>query len=192
SVIDKDGNMFDTTSSGGWISGCVILGDTGIQMSSRGEQFFLDPERANHVEPRARPRYTLTPSLVLKDGKPFMAIGTPGGDNQEQTIVQTFLNVVEFWNDWYPNLHNAFEWPRVQTLHFFGSFWPHDAGFNRLNVEAPISDEVFKELQTRGHNASRVRAQSISSCATAVLIDPASGNRIAGADPRRDCYAMAY
>ena len=97
-----------------------------------------------------------------------------------------------FWNDWYPNLHEAFESPRVQTLHFFGSFWPHDAGFNRLKVEAPISDEVFKELRARGHNANRVRAQSISSCATAVLIDPASGNRIAGADPRRDCYAMAY
>jgi hypothetical protein len=64
SVIDKDGNMFDTTSSGGWISGCVILGNTGIAMSSRGEQFFLDEKRANHVEPRKRPRYTLTPSLV--------------------------------------------------------------------------------------------------------------------------------
>ena len=57
-------------------------------MSSRGEQFFLDEKRANHVARRAQPRYTLTPSLVLKDDKPFMAIGTPGGDNQEQTILQ--------------------------------------------------------------------------------------------------------
>jgi gamma-glutamyltranspeptidase/glutathione hydrolase len=121
-----------------------------------------------------------------------MAIGTPGGDNQDQTIVQTFLNVVEFWNDWYPNLHEAFEWPRVQTLHFFGSFWPHDAGFNRLNVEAPISDETIKELKDRGHNVSKIAPYSIASCGTAVLIDPSSGNRIAGADPRRDCYAMAY
>ncbi|PYS11389.1 MAG: hypothetical protein DMG15_17980 [Acidobacteria bacterium] len=184
--------MFDATPSGGWIGGAVILGNTGIGMSVRGEQFWLDPTRAAQLRPRSRPRYTLTPSIVLRDGQPFMAIGTPGGDNQDQTILQTFLNVVEFWNDWYPNLHEAFEWPRVQTLHFFGSFWPHDAGFNRLNVEAPISDEVFKELQARGHNANRVRTQSISSCATAVLIDPASGNRIAGADPRRDCYAMAY
>jgi len=192
SVIDKEGNIFDATPSGGWIGGAVILGNTGIGMSVRGEQFWLDPTRAAQLRPRSRPRYTLTPSIVLRDGQPFMAIGTPGGDNQDQTILQTFLNVVEFWNDWYPNLHEAFEWPRVQTLHFFGSFWPHDAGFNRLNVEAPISDEVFKELQARGHNANRVRTQSISSCATAVLIDPASGNRIAGADPRRDCYAMAY
>jgi len=192
SVIDKEGNIFDATPSGGWIGGAVILGNTGIGMSVRGEQFWLDSTRAAQLRPRSRPRYTLTPSIVLRDGQPFMAIGTPGGDNQDQTILQAFLNVVEFWNDWYPNLHEAFEWPRVQTLHFFGSFWPHNAGFNRLNVEAPISDEVFKELQARGHNASRVRAQSISSCATAVLIDPASGNRIAGADPRRDCYAMAY
>ena len=191
-IIDNTGNIFDATPSGGWIGGAVILGNTGIGMSVRGEQFWLDPTRAAQLRPRARPRYTLTPSIVLKDGQPFMAIGTPGGDNQDQTILQTFLEVVEFWNDWYPNLHEAFEWPRVQTLHFFGSFWPHDAGFNRLNVEAGIPDEAFKELQARGHNVNRVRAQSISSCATAVLIDPASGNRIAGADPRRDCYAMAY
>lgn len=192
SIIDKQGNIFDATPSGGWIGGAVILGNTGIGMSVRGEQFWLDPARAAQIRPRARPRYTLTPSIVLKDGKPFMAIGTPGGDNQDQTIVQTFLNVVEFWNDWYPNLHEAFEWPRVQTLHFFGSFWPHDAGFNRLNVEAPISDETIKELRDRGHNVSKIAPYSIASCGTAVLIDPSSGNRIAGADPRRDCYAMAY
>ena len=170
----------------------MILGNTGIGMSVRGEQFWLDPARAAQIRPRARPRYTLTPSIVLKDGTPFMAIGTPGGDNQDQTIVQTFLNVVEFWNDWYPNLHEAFEWPRVQTLHFFGSFWPHDAGFNRLNVEAPISDETIKELKDRGHNVTKIAPYRIASCGTAVLIDPSSGNRIAGADPRRDCYAMAY
>jgi gamma-glutamyltranspeptidase / glutathione hydrolase len=191
-VIDNAGNIFDATPSGGWIGGAVILGNTGIGMSVRGEQFWLDPQRAAQLRPRSRPRYTLTPSIVLRDGQPFMAIGTPGGDNQDQTILQTLLEVVEFWNDWYPNLHEAFEWPRVQTLHFYGSFWPHDAGFNRLNVEAPISDETIKELQARGHNVTKIRAQSISSCATAVLIDPASGNRIAGADPRRDCYAMAY
>src|SRR6185295_17553815 len=66
SVIDKEGNMFDATPSGGW----------------------LDETRAAQLRPRARPRYTLTPSLILKDGKPFMALGTPGGDNQEQTILQ--------------------------------------------------------------------------------------------------------
>jgi gamma-glutamyltranspeptidase/glutathione hydrolase len=191
-VIDKDGNIFDSTPSGGWIGGAVILGNTGIGMSVRGEQFWLDTTRAAQLRPRARPRYTLTPSIVLRNGEPFMALGTPGGDNQEQTILQALLNVVEFWPEWYPNLHEAFEWPRVQTLHFYGSFWPHDAGFNKLNLESTIPDPVFKELQARGHDVSMIRPFSIASCATAVLIDPNSGNRIAGADPRRDCYAMAY
>jgi gamma-glutamyltranspeptidase/glutathione hydrolase len=192
SIIDKDGNIFDSTPSGGWIGGAVILGNTGIGMSVRGEQFWLDKTRAAQLRPRARPRYTLTPSIVLKDGQPFMALGTPGGDNQEQTILQAFLNIVEFWPAWYPNLHEAFEWPRLQTLHFYGSFWPHDSGFNKLNLESDIPDAVFKDLQARGHDVSKIKPFSIASCATAVLIDPNSGNRIAGADPRRDCYAMAY
>jgi gamma-glutamyltranspeptidase/glutathione hydrolase len=191
-IVDKDGNVFDSTPSGGWIGGAVILGETGIGMSVRGEQFWLDPKRAAQLRPRSRPRYTLTPSLVLRNGQPFMALGTPGGDNQDQTILQAFLHVVEFWPEWYPNLHTAFEWPRVQTLHFYGSFWPHDAGFNKLNVEAVVPEAVFQELKRRGHDASRIREYGMSGCATAVIIDPSTGNRIAGADPRRDCYAMAY
>ena len=69
-------------------------------MSVRGEQFWLDKTRANQIRPRARPRYTLTPSLVFKGDTPMMALGTPGGDNQDQTILQAFLSVVEFWDDW--------------------------------------------------------------------------------------------
>ena len=191
-VIDKDGNIFDATPSGGWVPGAVILGGTGIGMSVRGEQFWLDKTRANQVRPHARPRYTLTPSLVFKGDTPMMALGTPGGDNQDQTILQALLSVVEFWDDWYPNLHAAFERPRVQTLHFYGSFWPHTAGFNQLNVEATVPDAVYEELRARGHGVSRLRPFGMSGCATAVMIDPATGNRFAAADPRRDCYALAY
>jgi gamma-glutamyltranspeptidase/glutathione hydrolase len=191
-VIDKDGNIFDVTPSGGWINGAVILGDSGIGMSVRGEQFWLDSTRAAQLRPRARPRYTLTPSLVFKGDVPLMGLGTPGGDNQDQTILQAFLSVVEFWDQWYPNLHAAFERPRVQTLHFYGSFWPHTAGFNKLNVEATIPDDVYNELKARGHDVSRLRAFGMSGCATGVMIDPATQNRFAGADPRRDCYAIAY
>jgi gamma-glutamyltranspeptidase / glutathione hydrolase len=191
-IIDQAGNVFDATPSGGWVPGAVILGDTGIGMSVRGEQFWLDATRANQIRPRARPRYTLTPSLVFKDGQPLMALGTPGGDNQDQTILQAFLNIVEFWNDWYPNVHSALEWPRFQTLHFHGSFWPHEAGFNKLNLEATIPDAVFNDLKARGHDVSRIRAFGMSGCATTVLIDPKTKNRLAGADPRRDCYAVAY
>jgi gamma-glutamyltranspeptidase/glutathione hydrolase len=192
SVIDKDGNIFDVTPSGGWIPGAVILGDTGIGMSVRGEQFWLDATHANHIRPRSRPRYTLTPSIVFRGETPMMGIGTPGGDNQDQTILQAFLSIVDFWSDWYPNLHAALERPRVQTLHFYGSFWPHTAGFNKLNVEATVPDAVYSELKARGHDVSRIRAFGMSGCATAVMIDPGTQNRFAGADPRRDCYAIAY
>jgi gamma-glutamyltranspeptidase / glutathione hydrolase len=191
-IIDSAGNIFDATPSGGWISGAVILGKTGIGLSTRGEQFWLDKTRAAQLRPRSRPRYTLTPGIVLRDGQPYLALGTPGGDNQEQTVLQALLNIVEFRDRWYPNLHTAFEWPRMQTFHFLGSFWPHPIELNRLDVETGVSDEVINELKARGHNVRKAPPVSISGCATGVLIDPRTGNRIAGADPRRDCYAFAY
>ncbi|SVA06313.1 uncharacterized protein METZ01_LOCUS59167, partial [marine metagenome] len=191
-IIDKEGNIFDSTPSGGWIGGAVILGDTGIAMSVRGEQFWLDETKAAQLRPRSRPRYTLTPTIVLRDGEPFIAIGTPGGDNQEQTILQTLLNILEFWPDWYPNLHAAIQWPRFQTLHYHDSFWPHATGFNRANIEITVPPDVIRELEAKGHNMSKVPPFAISGCATVVLIDPATGNRMAGADARRDCYAMAH
>lgn len=191
-IIDREGNVFDSTPSGGWIRGAVILGDTGIPMSVRGEQFWLDRDRANQLRPRSRPRYTLTPSIVLRDGEPYLAIGTPGGDNQEQTILQTFLNIVEFGDAWYPNLHLAIERPRVQTFHQYGSFAPHPIGLNRLRIEEGVGEGVVQALKARGHQTEVVRDFTISGCATAVMIDEKTGARIAGADPRRDCYAMAY
>ena len=170
-----------------------ILGNTGIGMSVRGEQFWLDPTRAAQLRPRSRPRYTLTPSIVLRNGQPFMALGTPGGDNQDQTILQAFLNVVEFWNDWYPNVHEAFEWPRVPDASLL---WLVLAAHCRLqqaqhrSVRFPMRSS--RNCRLAATMSRKIRANSISSCATAVIIDPATNNRIAGADPRRDCYAMAY
>src|SRR5258707_15899350 len=99
-VIDRDGNIFDSTPSGGWISGAVILGNTGIGMSVRGEQFWLDKTRPAQLRPRAPPRHTLTPSIVLRDGQPFMAIGSPRGHNQNQTLLRGFPDVAEVWADW--------------------------------------------------------------------------------------------
>jgi gamma-glutamyltranspeptidase/glutathione hydrolase len=191
-IIDSEGNVFDSTPSGGWIGGAVILGTSGIGMSVRGEQFWLDKTRAAQLRPWSRPRYTLTPSIVFKDGEPVLAIGTPGGDNQEQTILQTLLNVIEFTDDWYPNLHAAIEWPRVQTLHFYASFWPHNTGFNRINIERNVGQATIDALRERGHEVRVVPPFRISGCATAVMLDPATGSRLAAADPRRDCYAAAY
>ena len=191
-VIDKDGNIFDVTPSGGWINGAVILGDTGIGMSVRGEQFWLDKTRANQIRPRARPRYTLTPSMVFKGDVPLMGIGTPGGDNQDQTILQAFLSIVEFWDDWYPNLHYRARTAACADAALLRLVLAAHAGFNKLGVEATVSDAVYKELQKRGHDVSRLRQFGMSGCATVVMIDPATQNRFAGADPRRDCYAIAY
>ena len=101
-VIDKDGNVFDSTPSGAWIPSAVVLGNTGIPMSVRGEAFRLDKTRAQQYRPRSRPRYTLAPTIVLRNGQPFMAIGSPGGDNQAQTILQTLLDVVEFRSESVP------------------------------------------------------------------------------------------
>ena len=129
---------------------------------------------------------------MLRDNEPFLAIGSPGGDNQEQTILQNFLNIVEFPEEWYPNIHQASQFPRVQTLHFQASFWPHETGFNRLNVETNIEPDVIQELENRGHIIRRVPSLTIPGCATIVMLDPRDGARIAGADSRRDCYAMAY
>ncbi len=191
-IIDKDGNVFDATPSGGWITGGVIAGNTGVGLSTRGEQFWLDATKAGQIRPRSRPRYTLTPSIILQNGEPFLALGTPGGDNQEQTILQALLNVLEFREKWYPNLHAAFELPRIQTFHFLGSFWPHRIDANRLDLETGIAPEVLEALKARGHDVRMVAPLSISGCATGVMIDPRTGSRIAGADPRRDCYAAAY
>ena len=191
-IVDKAGNVFDATPSGGWITGGVIAGNTGIGLSTRGEQFWLDSDRAAQLRPRSRPRYTLTPSLVLRNGEPWLALGTPGGDNQEQTILQAFLNIVEFEEKWYPNLHTAFELPRLQTFHFYGSFWPHRIEPNRLDLEAGIPQAVVDALKAKGHDVRSVAPFSISGCATAVMIDLRTRTRIAGADPRRDCYAAAY
>jgi len=106
--------------------------------------------------------------------------------------LQAFLDVVEFWDDWYPNLHTAFAWPRVQTMHFYGSVSPHRIGFNRMNIEKPISSAVLDELKKRGHDANPNRSvwrERVRNCSHD---RPGDRQRFAGADARRDCYAMAY
>ena len=121
-----------------------------------------------------------------------MAIGTPGGDNQDQTILQAFLNIVEFRSAWYPNPHDAIVWPRVRTQHLHGSFWPHAAGFTQMDVESDMPPNVATELRKRGHHVNEVPPLGVSGCATVVMVDRTTGNRLAAADPRRDCYAIAY
>jgi gamma-glutamyltranspeptidase / glutathione hydrolase len=106
----------------------------------------------------------LTPSIVFKGDAPMMAIGTPKGDNQDQTILQALLSVVRLLGRLVSEPARCLRTARVQTLHFHGSFWPHTAGFNKLNVEAAVPDTVYNELKARGHDVSR---RGLSGCPAA-------------------------
>jgi gamma-glutamyltranspeptidase / glutathione hydrolase len=99
-VVDKDGNLFSATPSSGWLlSGAFIAGDTGVPLSNRMTVFDLDPASPNVLVGGKRPRTTLTPTIVLKDGKPFLAISTPGGDSQDQQILNVLLEMIVFGKD---------------------------------------------------------------------------------------------
>ena len=88
-VIDKEGNLFSATPSGAWLP-AVVAGDTGVLMGQRLQSALTDPKSPNVVAPGKRPRITLTPTLVLKNGEPFMVLSTPGGDNQDQALLQVY------------------------------------------------------------------------------------------------------
>ncbi len=186
-VIDKDGNMFSATPSGAWLP-AVVAGDTGVLMGQRMQSFLLEAGHPNVLEPGKRPRVTLTPTLVLKDGKPFVVLSTPGGDNQDQSLLQVLLNIIEFDM----NVQEAIEAPRFQTLHFVSSFDDHRFNPGVLNLEDRIGKEVAAELQARGHKVETQGAWANPSAPTAVLFRIDSGVIEAGADPRRGRYAVAW
>ncbi len=98
-AVDAAGNMVASTPSGGWIPSSPVIAGLGFPLGTRGQMFYLNPERPNALAPHKRPRATLTPSLVTRDGEPFMVFGTPGGDSQDQWTLQFFLNYVDFKMD---------------------------------------------------------------------------------------------
>ena len=120
-VVDRQGNVFSATPSGAWLPS-VIAGDTGIPLGTRLQSFVMTPGHPNQLAPGKRPRVTLSPTIVLKDGKPFLAISTPGGDNQDQALLQVLLNIIEFGM----SPQEAVEAPRFQTEHFYSSFAFHE------------------------------------------------------------------
>jgi len=147
-VIDSAGNMFSATPSGGWLMSSPVVDGLGFPLGTRGQMFFLDPRRPNALQPGKRPRTTLTPSLAMKDGRPFMALGTPGGDMQDQWTLQFFLNVVDFGM----NLQEALDAPTYHTGHFPSSFYPRTMYPKRLVIEDRIPENVRSELTKRGHD----------------------------------------
>ncbi len=186
-VIDKDGNMFSATPSGAWLP-AVVAGDTGVLMGQRLQSFLLEAGHPNMLEPGKRPRVTLTPTLVLKDGKPFLVLSTPGGDNQDQSLVQVLLNIIEFGM----NVQEAIEAPRFQTLHLVSSFDDHRFNPGVLNLEDRIVKDVIDELRARGHKVEMQAAFGNPSAPVAVRFRSDNGVIEGGADPRRGRYAVGW
>jgi gamma-glutamyltranspeptidase/glutathione hydrolase len=186
-VIDKDGNLFSATPSGAWLP-AVVAGDTGVLMGQRLQSALTDPNSPNVVAPGKRPRITLTPTLVLKDGQPFMVLSTPGGDNQDQSLLQVLLNIIEFGM----NPQEAVEAPRFDTQHYVSSFDTHEFLAGMLNIESRIPAEVISQLNSRGHKLKIQGDWGTTSAPTVIMYDGKSGVISGGADPRRGRYIVAW
>ena len=177
-VVDRQGNVFSATPSGAWLPS-VIAGDTGVPFSSRMQSFVLTPGHPNQLAPGKRPRVTLSPTIVLKDGKPFLALSTPGGDNQDQALLQVMLNIIEFGM----SPQEAVEAPRFQTEHFYSSFGNHEFTPGRVNLEGRIPKDTADKLTALGHHVTLAGDWSNSSAPTVIKIS--GGVLDGGADPRR-------
>ena len=186
-VIDKDGNLFSATPSGAWLP-AVVAGDTGVLMGQRLQSALTDANHPNVVAPGKRPRITLTPTLVLKGGQPYMVLSTPGGDNQDQALLQVLLNIIEF--DMNPQ--EAVEAPRFDTQHYVSSFDDHEFLPGSLNVESRVSLKTIQELSHRGHKVKVQSEWGTLSAPTVVVYNSKNGVASAGADPRRSRYAVAW
>jgi gamma-glutamyltranspeptidase / glutathione hydrolase len=186
-VIDKDGNLFSATPSGAWLP-AVVAGDTGVLMGQRLQSALTDPNSPNVVAPGKRPRITLTPTLVLHNGEPFMVLSTPGGDNQDQALLQVLLNIIEFGM----NPQEAVEAPRFDTQHYVSSFDDHEFLPGVLNIESRIPEKTVAELKARGHKIKVQTAWGTLSSPTVIIYNPQNGVASAGADPRRGRYAVAW
>lgn len=149
-AVDSTGNMVSSTPSGAWIPSSPVIEGLGFPLGTRGQMFYLDPRRPNALAPHKRPRATLTPSLVLKDGKPYMVFGTPGGDSQDQWTLQFFLNVVDFGMD----LQKALDEPTVHSGQFPSSFYPRIATSGEVMAENRIPEDVIQSLINKGHKVS--------------------------------------
>ena len=186
-VVDGEGNGFSATPSDPNVDSPVV-GGVGCVVSGRGSQGWLDPAHKSVVAPGKRPRLTPAPAMLLRDGKLAMPFGTPGGDVQQQAMLQVMLNHVVFDMP----LQQAIEAPRVASRSFPDSFWPHVVAPGKLEVERRIGADVRDALAARGHEVSEWpewewRAGAV--CAVRVADD---GARWTGADPRRGAHAIAH
>lgn len=177
-VVDRWGNMVAATPSGGWLQSSPAVPGLGFCLGTRAQMFWLTEDLPNSLEPGKRPRTTLTPSLAFKDGAPYMAFGTPGGDTQDQWSLNMFLNHAVFGMD----LQAAIDAPNFHTNHFPSSFYPRLANPGQMEVESRVGDEVIAELERRGHEVVVADPWSLGRLC-AVAREP-SGVLKAAANPR--------
>jgi gamma-glutamyltranspeptidase / glutathione hydrolase len=178
-AADRKGNLIAITASGGWIPSSPVIDALGFPLGSRMQTFFLDENHPNALVPGKRPRTTLTPSLAMRGAEPYLAFGTPGGDQQDQWTFQFFLNVVEFGM----NLQEAIEAPKFSTPHFPSTFYPHNSMPGVLRVEERVDPRTRQALAARGHKIE-VRPPWSEGHVLAVSIDRTSGLLTGGCDPR--------
>jgi gamma-glutamyltranspeptidase / glutathione hydrolase len=186
-VVDKDRNMvsFEPSLHSAWGTG-VVMGDLGFILNCRGDYYSLVAGEANALAPGKRPRSTLQSTLVMKDGAPFMILGSPGGDDQVMRTMQTLINVLDFGM----NVQQAIESPRWSSRAFPASPFPHTMFPGDLSIESRVPEATRQALTAIGHKVRVAGAWSLGSNA-AIVVDAAKGLLFAGADPRVDAYAWA-
>jgi gamma-glutamyltranspeptidase/glutathione hydrolase len=184
-VIDRFGNMVSATPSGGWLQSSPAIPKLGFALNSRAQMFWLNPGLPASLAPGKRPRTTLSPSLVLKNGRPALVFGTPGGDQQDQWQLALFLRRVHHGL----NLQEAIDMPLFHTRHFPSSFYPRAAEPGHLMVEASVGEPVIAELRRRGHLVEVAEPWSIGRLTAAEKGD--DGTLLAAATPRlMQAYAI--
>jgi gamma-glutamyltranspeptidase / glutathione hydrolase len=147
-VADRWGNLVSATPSGGWLWSSPVVPKLGFPLGTRAQMFWLEEGLPNSLEPRKRPRTTLSPSLAFRGGEPYVAFGTPGGDQQDQWSLNFFLRHV----DGGLNLQEALDAPSFDTNHFPSSFYPRESKPRQIEVEARFGHDVARELRERGHD----------------------------------------
>ena len=146
-IIDRAGNMVTATPSGGWLHSSPVIPELGFPLGTRGQMFWLDEDHPQALRPGSRPRTTLSPTMALKDEKPYLAWGSPGGDQQDQWIPQFFLRHVHAGM----NLQEAIDAPAWHSEHFPSSFWPRTSRPGVLVVEGRVPEATVAELRRLGH-----------------------------------------
>jgi gamma-glutamyltranspeptidase/glutathione hydrolase len=176
-VVDRHGNIVSATPSGGWLWSSPVVPELGFPLGTRAQMFWLEEGLPNSLEPGKRPRTTLSPSLAFRGGDPYLAFGTPGGDQQDQWTLIFFLHHVDFGLD----LQAAIDAPSFHTTHFPSSFYPRDAHPGRIEVEGRVGSGVVAELRARGHDVQVSGDWSLGRVSAAAR---ENGLLKAGANPR--------